>query len=451
MKTLTTLTAITTLLSINVIAQTGPEYLTITVQSNSTHEIQLPVSMTMEFSDYGDNTYDNYDTSSFVHVIGSSNDTFPTTYLPIAPFTVSSDGVNIDKFDSRPVFSSPSVFDFGFISNGSDSFTITASSFIDQTTANTSSNEKINYVYLEDLSTGLFYQILDNTATLAIPVGFYSVNYLVTNYQLHIIPKPYITTTPVTCFGSLDGTLSIHNPYCTNWNYNVYDNNGLIRTATVFNPDTALIGFMSDFYTIKVYMNGLLADSEKVFVDGPVEIIPSFIPDNYSVLTNDAVLFMNTSTGANTYSWTFGDAGTDNVTNPTHSYLVAGNYPVTLTAINANGCNASFTDTIHVADPMVQNGPHATRNNTSSNDPTARIANSLDVNVISGSEKITVNQKGEGQEILVQIMNLNGQLISSTSTSNQAITFDFLQAGIYLVSVTSANGEIHSEKVVVNN
>ncbi len=447
MKIFSTLATIATLLTANAFAQTGPEYLTITVSGDS---MPQPVSMIMEFSDYGDNSYDQYDTTSLETILnGPVGSQIPvdtsasSTVNSIFPFTISSNLTYINKYDSRPVLESTSVFYFGLESSVSDSITIVASSFIDNASTNLSANEIINYVYLEDMTSGFFYQILDNNVTLAIPVN----STFAKNYRLHVMAKPSIQTFPATCFGSNNGVIAIHNPLCTNWNFTIYP----LQTISVFNVDTTLYGFTSDFYTVTVYIDGLLADSEKVLVDGPEQIVPSFIPDNYSVFTNDPVLFMNTTSGADTYSWTFGDNATDSILNPTHSFLSAGNYPVTVTATNLNGCNASFTDTIFVADPTVIQGPTATRGNTISNNPTERMGNSPDVKVVSGSQKITVNQNGEGQEILVQIMNVNGQLISSTSTMSQSITFDFLQAGIYLVTITSTNGEMVSEKIIVNN
>ncbi|HEU5205279.1 MAG TPA: S8 family serine peptidase [Candidatus Limnocylindrales bacterium] len=51
-----------------------------------------------------------------------------------------------------------------------------------------------------------------------------------------------------------------------------------------------------------------------------------------------AVQFSDTSTGSPTsWSWNFGDGGTSNAQNPSHTYTTAGVYDVTLTATNASG------------------------------------------------------------------------------------------------------------------
>lgn len=51
--------------------------------------------------------------------------------------------------------------------------------------------------------------------------------------------------------------------------------------------------------------------------------------------------FTNTSVGASTYTWDFGDGNTSNSTNPTNDYDLAGTYTVTLTAINGE-CSSEY-------------------------------------------------------------------------------------------------------------
>jgi gliding motility-associated-like protein len=83
------------------------------------------------------------------------------------------------------------------------------------------------------------------------------------------------------------------------------------------------------------------------------------------------VNFINTSTGPGplSYTWTFGDGGASNATDPSHNYNTNGTYSVMLIAISPQGCsdtirknnlisigniNANFTapDTVCVNDPL---------------------------------------------------------------------------------------------------
>jgi PKD repeat protein len=60
------------------------------------------------------------------------------------------------------------------------------------------------------------------------------------------------------------------------------------------------------------------------------------------------ISFVNTSTGASTYKWDFGDGQTSDLENPTHTYSTYREYEITLTATNSFGCNHSSTETISI-------------------------------------------------------------------------------------------------------
>ena len=60
-------------------------------------------------------------------------------------------------------------------------------------------------------------------------------------------------------------------------------------------------------------------------------------------------LFSAANTGAASYSWNFGDGSNAATETANHTYATNGNYPVTLTVVDANGCQQTFTDTVTVA------------------------------------------------------------------------------------------------------
>lgn len=69
------------------------------------------------------------------------------------------------------------------------------------------------------------------------------------------------------------------------------------------------------------------------------------------VCEGETVIFTNTSnipTGTLSYNWAFGDGSTSTDINPTHLYLAAGAYSVTLTATSNNGCIDTVSKTVTV-------------------------------------------------------------------------------------------------------
>ena len=70
-----------------------------------------------------------------------------------------------------------------------------------------------------------------------------------------------------------------------------------------------------------------------------------------NVCLGDVMNFTNTSSGATSYSWNFGDAGTATGANPSHTYLTANTFTVTMIA-----SNGTCTDTV-VQNVTVNNSP----------------------------------------------------------------------------------------------
>jgi gliding motility-associated-like protein len=72
------------------------------------------------------------------------------------------------------------------------------------------------------------------------------------------------------------------------------------------------------------------------------EIVAAFSPDTTQGQAPLTVTFSNNTTGAASYSWTFGDGNTSAAQSPAHTYTSQGNYTVTMVATNVLGC----TDTV---------------------------------------------------------------------------------------------------------
>ena len=84
--------------------------------------------------------------------------------------------------------------------------------------------------------------------------------------------------------------------------------------------------------------------------------VASFIADVTAGCAPLSVNFTNTSTGANSYNWSFGNSSTSNVFNPSTLYLSPGTYTVTLTVTNtSNGQQSTATKVITVVNNPIAN------------------------------------------------------------------------------------------------
>jgi len=72
------------------------------------------------------------------------------------------------------------------------------------------------------------------------------------------------------------------------------------------------------------------------------------VGNNPGCQTPWVINFTNTTSGATSYSWTFGDGGSSTATSPNHSYTSFGTYTVTLTATSSAGCASTKVDSAAV-------------------------------------------------------------------------------------------------------
>ena len=140
----------------------------------------------------------------------------------------------------------------------------------------------------------------------------------------------------------------------TSWSWNFGDPSSGSNVSLLQNPPHTYAAVGT--YTVTLTAgnsSGSNMTTRSVTVANPAAPAASFNFSPAVPTPSQTVTFTDTSTGSPTsWTWTFGDGGGSSFRNPTHAYLTAGSYTVSLTATNAGG-SASTTRilTVKVATP----------------------------------------------------------------------------------------------------
>lgn len=327
--------------------------------------------------------------------------------------------------------------DFGFTANTAATISVTA--------AFTTVPNGSYCAYMKRISTGEVFPILNDTMTITVPVN---ATYA-TDFILLVGPTITKTINAEICYGDGQGGIDV---ICksSDWNYRIYDSsNNLILQENVFAPDTTIDQLAQASYTVVTSVSQIIVDSASFVVTGPAPIIPTFTISDYAPVENSTVNFTNGSSGATTYTWDFGDANSDNTMNTSHGYSTAGTYTITLTAYNG-GCANVVTDSLTVfAAPFMFNNNPGDRNNPSANSSNTMREENQEIVVATEMHKITICGKNESREMQVELLNMNGQLISSQKTNSNTIEMTIENGGVYLLRVIFENGEVVTKNIAV--
>ncbi|HLO72034.1 MAG TPA: PKD domain-containing protein [Flavipsychrobacter sp.] len=200
---------------------------------------------------------------------------------------------------------------------------------------------------------------LQNPSTTYINPGTYTVTLIATNSNgadTQVFTN-YITVAPSpTVMFTADSTPSCQVPRTISFtNNSVAGGTGTTtylwdfgdgNTSTSANPTHTYTAFGN--YTVTLLVTNGNSCSKSLIKSNYIKILPkptaSFTATgNNSCTSPVTTTFTNTSTGAISYDWSFGDGGTSTATNPTHTYTANGSYTVRLIATNAAGCKDTFT------------------------------------------------------------------------------------------------------------
>jgi PKD repeat protein len=210
---------------------------------------------------------------------------------------------------------------------------------------------------------------------------------------------------------------------------------GMPATSSQYNP--AVVYNSSGTYNVSLVAAGN-GGSDTALVIGYVNVfsqpVASFIANDTIVnLPSAIVTFTNTSTGALTFSWDFGDGATSTDSNPYHIYTATGTYLVTLIA--ANGiCTDSVCFVVTVEDQTAVQNISLTSGFSVYPNPSTGYLNIYPV---------------IKQEYVVQIISVDGKDVFSRNC-NGSVNLDLsgISAGIYLLRITSSGTSLDQKLVI---
>ncbi len=120
-----------------------------------------------------------------------------------------------------------------------------------------------------------------------------------------------------------------------------------------FDPATAGNGTHNIIYSYTDPVTTCLNTDTLLATVNPLPV-PSFT-NNPIACVGIAENFNNTSLGASSYQWDFGDGNGSIATNPSHTYNAIGTYTIQLIASSGTGCLDSISGTIDVMEPPTAN------------------------------------------------------------------------------------------------
>ncbi len=206
--------------------------------------------------------------------------------------------------------------------------------------------------------------------------------------------------------------------------------NVLGSVSLTINPTTGLlsgtpntvgqfvVGVCAEEYRNNVLLTRTIRDFQFNVVDCGLRIISSFFAPNFQC-NNLKVNFTNTSFGATTYKWYFGDGDSSTSQNPIHTYSSNGNYSVRLVCNQGETCNSTSTQLVTVQTKKVEANFIAQNNTCLKQGDTIRFKDqSLDAININEWKWTFSNGTTSSQQNPLVIYNGNSTSIKATLTVN---------------------------------
>jgi hypothetical protein len=288
-------------------------------------------------------------------------------------------------------------------------------------------------LYLEDVTAGTMQNLrVNNTYSVQLAAGDYS-----NRFFLHVRPAVELGSNAETCAGN-DGAITVNYPSAGTVDVNVLNANGQsVSTLTGFNGSTQISNLADGNYSVVMTFNGTYQATDYVQVSAGNGVSASINASTQNVdLSNNApVVFTANVSGATSYTWNFGDGTvlTNAPANVSHTFTSAGVYEVRFEATNQQ-CTSTVTTTVTALAP------------------TGIVSNvSEGVKVFGVENRVTVQfgtiADGKGR---IEVLNMLGQNLVSVDVASTKGTREIevpnVAVGHYMVRVTTAD-KVYTQKV----
>ena len=165
---------------------------------------------------------------------------------------------------------------------------------------------------------------------------------------LNIFPEPkaaFSINDPEQCLNQNNFVFTNNSAGASAYSWSFGDGNG----SSYFSPSNVYSSEGS--YNVKLICENTHGCKDSIIKQVDVRAVPvsSFtVNDSNHCLKANNVVFTNSSTGANSYQWDFGDYDTSTLQSPSHIYKYAGTFRVYLTSMNDYGCYNITDRQIHI-------------------------------------------------------------------------------------------------------
>jgi gliding motility-associated-like protein len=172
-----------------------------------------------------------------------------------------------------------------------------------------------------------------------------------TNYIVVGDPDAHFTAVPTSGCRPLTVTFTDASTNVTGVPFSSYAwSFGGSASSVVTTPVTTHIYTAAGTFTVSLTVTDVIGCVDSAFFS-PIRVYrptAAFTASNVHPCVHVPTTFTNTSTGAVSSLWTFGDGATSTVTSPAHAYTAAGVYTVRLVVTDVLGCRDTLTQTAYI-------------------------------------------------------------------------------------------------------